>query len=423
MIAEIRGLIVNELIPIVHKITWNDVSGIPFQNGVLDVRTMQLRPHSPDDFITRLIDREYNPDEDCPNWKQVLKDCFPEEPDVVKLIQEVAGAGLIGRKPRSITTALVLVGPPRSGKSNLLEVLASIYSDKRNSTPVDMLDKSHGTMNFLDQTPWVLDEAFESGKWHGSATVKAILTGEPIGVNIKNGPQTNIAFRAPIFWGSNVMPQFKEMTEAIKQRLTVVRCGQVFDKTNMTPTAKTAIELGYANPAEYVIETELPGIINWAIEGLVRAISQNVLSTVNSVEEAAEMIHESGNYAIEFLRDCTVLDPTKMVNNSDLYGAFSVWWKENRGEGNSSPSPVALLTAIAALHRKDIVKSPEKFNNHRPILGIALSDTGQDLWTAAFNEANNRGTSQRFSDSVDQINKDIPPKWLHIIKTKPEGKK
>jgi len=418
MIAEIRGLIVNELIPIVHNITWNDVSGIPFQNGVLDVKTMELRSHSPDDFITRLIDREYNPDEDCPNWKQVLKDCFPEEPDVINLIQEIAGAGLLSQKPRSITTALVLVGPPMSGKSNLLEVLSSIYSSKRNSTPVDTLDKSHGTMNFLDQTPWVLDEAFDAGKWHSSATVKALLTGEPIGVNIKNGAQTNIAFRAPIFWGSNVMPQFKEMTEAIKKRLTVIRCGQIFDEDNMTQTAKTAIELGYANPADYVVCTELLGIINWAIEGLVRAITNKRFSAVSSVKEAAEMIHESGNYAIEFLRDCTILDPTKMINNSDLHGAFSVWWKENRGEGYSAPSPVALLTAIAALHRKDIVKSPERFNRHRPILGIALSDTGQDLWTAAVNEANNRGTGQRFSENVEQINKDIPSKWLHIIKKK-----
>ena len=415
MISEIKRLITDEFIPRVEEIDWDNTNLIPFKNYLLDYTSGEVIQHNAENYLTRVINRDHDPEAVCPMWKQMLADAFPDEPDVIKLIQEIAGMGLLSEKSRALTTAMVLVGPASSGKSNILEVLGKIYSDSSIAVPIDRLEVSHGTMPFLSQSPWVLDEAFDTGTWHTSKTIKALLTGENIEVNIKNGAVTNIRYKAPVFWGANVMPQFKEMTEAIKKRLTVIRCKQIFDLGEPIGVAKRALEKGYVNPAELVIEEELQGIINWAIRGLKRASKKGRFSKVESVEESSKIIHESGNFAIGFLRDCTTVDRQKMISTTDAYGAFEAWWHENRGDSARVPSQQSLVMAIVSLHRKDLIKSPEKFNNFNYLIGISLSTLGEDYWIASSVQACNKNLVRRYSDSLDKINVLIPEKWSHII--------
>ena len=44
-----------------------------------------------------------------------------------------------------------------------------LFGPRRNTTPIDQLDRTHGLMAFAAACPWVLPEAFDQGKWHFSS--------------------------------------------------------------------------------------------------------------------------------------------------------------------------------------------------------------------------------------------------------------
>lgn len=410
--SEVRGIIRDLLIKRVDRIDWDNTPYIPFKNGLLDHNTGEVFAHAPNNFLTRIIDRDYVPTAKAPTWLRMLETTFAGKPEIVGMVQEIAGVGLLSKKSRSLTTAAVFVGPAASGKSSLLEVLGKIYSSGFVNTPIENIEKPHGTIAFLRQQPWVLDEAFSFGTWNASQTVKAILTGEKFSVNVKHGPEVSISFRAPIFWGANVAPQFREQTAAIKSRLSVINCCEVFDLENPTGLLLETREKGFTGPADYVINRELPGVIAWAVEGLIRATKRGVLAQVDEIKAANELVHEEGNYAIEFLRDCTKPSPGRMVSTKDLHGAFSTWWIEERGDRYRIPGQAGLVKSIKALHRKDMFLSPDKWNNHRYLLNVELSDAGRDLWSSASQESINKGSADRYSDSVEKTVVEVPEKWL-----------
>jgi phage/plasmid-associated DNA primase len=210
-------------------IKWDAHGRVPTKSGLVNPRTLEIRPIRPDDYCTWMIDAEYDPAATCPWWLQMLEDVFADRSEdertaTISVIQELLGAGLIGDKPRELSRALVFQGGSNFGKSGLLEVLGGLFGQEVNSTTIEALEGAHGKMSFLKRLPWVLHEAFDQRKWHFSSDVKTIVTGEPIYVNIKNGPMVSIRFGAPIFWGTNHPPQFKESTKAVTNRLVVIEC-------------------------------------------------------------------------------------------------------------------------------------------------------------------------------------------------------
>jgi phage/plasmid-associated DNA primase len=183
------------------------------------------------------------------------------------------GAALIDRKPRALSKALVLWGNENRAKSGVLDVVSGLFGNKPISAPIGSAEGTHGLMPFTRRAPWVLHEAF-GGAWHFSATIKTIITQEPVAFNIKNGPIMTQVIRAPIFWATNYQPQFKEATRAIVNRMIVIEVTRQFDPDKPTGAAAEAIRRGYNKPGEFIVATELPGVLNWAIAGLKRALER-----------------------------------------------------------------------------------------------------------------------------------------------------
>jgi phage/plasmid-associated DNA primase len=109
-------------------------------------------------------------------------------------------------------------------------------------------------MPFLKRRPWVLHEAFDQRKWHFSSDVKTVITGEPININVKNGPVLSQRVTAPIFWGTNHPPQLKESSNAITNRLVVIECRWEFKPDNRVGAAKEAFRLGLGKPSNLVLK-------------------------------------------------------------------------------------------------------------------------------------------------------------------------
>ncbi|RPH72748.1 MAG: hypothetical protein EHM78_02260 [Myxococcaceae bacterium] len=387
-------------------VQWDAHGMISTQSGLVDLETMHHRPHRPDDYATARIECEYDPAAACPIWMRTLKDIVKDD-GAVAFIQENLGMALLARKQKALMRALVLVGESNSGKSTLLNVLSGLITNAPITQPIDQLSKPHGTEPFLRSVPWVLHEAFDQSKWEISSMVKALLSSDPVGVNIKNGAQTAHVYRGPSFWGANVMPQFREMSRAMENRLAILRIRTVFDPLRPTGVAAEAVARGYSSPADWVLEEEKSGVLNWAIAGMKRALARGHYSYTPDMDEASAELREDSNISIGFVRDCCEYDRTAMNVSADLYAAFHSWREENHGL--PIPSPGAFAKALK-FHPDSAMFKFDKFGQpQRHVGGLKLNEAGLAHWNArAGFLANRQGGHTTLSRTDQDLNAEVP---------------
>lgn len=96
-------------------------------NGVLDLRTGELRNHHPDDLLTRLCPTPYDPDARDEVWERVLREALENDVDRMRVLARFAGYTLTGLT--SEKKFLILSGPANTGKSTVAEALYYTLGD------------------------------------------------------------------------------------------------------------------------------------------------------------------------------------------------------------------------------------------------------------------------------------------------------
>ncbi|ACL60611.1 DNA primase family protein [Methylobacterium nodulans] len=418
LISEARGWIQRRPELWRDEIPFDRHGKVPCRSGLVDPRTGEIEPIRPEHYCTWVVDTEFDPAARCPLWLQMLDDVFPDRTatvrkEIVATLQEVLGCAMVDVKSRQLTKALVLVGGSNVGKSGLLEVLGGMFGDDPISVALDSLEGTHGKMPFVRRAPWVLHEAFDQRKWHFASGVKAIITGDPVEINVKNGPIISGRVRAPIFWGTNYPPQFKESTRAIVNRMIVIHCRNVFDDHRLVGVAQLASERGYDKPSSIVLAKERAGVLNWALEGLRRALDRGSIAVPAEVRENADAIHKDANIVAGFIDECIEWDHEMRVPVPDFCAAFSVWWAENKGEDRSIPSNDSIGRAVTALGNERIgLHARETRDMHRRYLcGIALNPAGIAFWKRAHEARAFEGKTASTTPVDENPNTAIPATW------------
>jgi hypothetical protein len=419
LVSETRGWIVRHPdLQSVGEIPFDAHGKVPTRSGLVNSMTGEVEPPAPEHFCTWRIECDYDPAASCPWWLIMLEDVLADRPDdvlveYVELLQEMLGAGLIDAKPRGLSKALIFQGGSNAGKSGLLEVMAGLFGEDQNTVALDALDGSHGLMPFTRRLPWVLHEAFDQRKWHFSSTVKAIVTGEPVQINIKNGPILSRRVTVPVLWGTNNPPQFQEASKAIVSRIVVVKCRQEFDEARPIGAAAEALRLGLGRPSTLVLQRELPGLLAWAVAGLRRALARGY---IRQPEEALLVAHEirlDSNLVAGFVEDCCEFDLDMMVSSADFCAAFSAWWVEHKGENRGIPNNESIGRALAALgdSRVAINRKELRKNIRRYYAGIKLNEDGLRYWQTAISSDLFKGKTTNATTSGKPVNEDIPGGW------------
>jgi len=97
---------------------------LPCQNGVLDIPSRTLLPHTPDIYATSQLPFDFDPTADCPAFKQALQ----QIPESIDFLQEFAGYSLTPDTKHEI--AIWLYGEPGTGKSTILEGLKAMLGTR-----------------------------------------------------------------------------------------------------------------------------------------------------------------------------------------------------------------------------------------------------------------------------------------------------
>jgi P4 family phage/plasmid primase-like protien len=96
------------------------------QNGLLDLKTLQLRPARADEFCTKITQAAYDPAARDPLWEMFLDAKVPDR-ELRRWLQKLGGYGLIGVRDQDMMGNPH--GPTRSGKTTYTGALCAALGD------------------------------------------------------------------------------------------------------------------------------------------------------------------------------------------------------------------------------------------------------------------------------------------------------
>lgn len=381
-ISHVRGALRScTLVPAaMESPSWPEGSGfapagqiVAFRNCLLDVTLReyvgedgqvvyhrQWQNHTPRFFNEIALPFNYDPAAPEPvAWKAFLEQIFNGDQDAIKALQAWFGYVISGRLDQQ--KILMLSGPPRSGKGTLVRVLQDLIGEGNCAGPsLSSLKGEFGLQPLLGKSLAVVSDARLDARTETAEITERLLkiSGEDaitVGRKNRTGWYGKLPTRFMIL--SNFMPRLDDPSGAIAGRYIVI-------KTQVSFLGREDHKLGNK------LLPELPGILNWALEGLDALNKLGHLQTPKSSAGAVRDLGDLTSPVSEFVRECTVDDGE--VETRELFKAWEAWAKDNGHHAGSSATFGQKLRAVKPDLPDSIQYRGEGGKRHRKYVGISL---------------------------------------------------
>jgi putative DNA primase/helicase len=300
---------------------------IALENGILDLEALTgatgktLRSHTSDLWSFNALPYSYQPGADCPKWQSFLDDVLPRESAGEQTLQDLLSEwfGYCLLPTQQYQRVLLMVGEGANGKSVAMSVLRRLVGERNCSdVSLESLALPHATAGLIGKLVNFCDEfGYISGDAEGC--LKAISGGGWIQIN----PKYQAPYTAKIFArftvASNEPPRINDRSDAMWRRLLIVPFNKQIDADKRKPLEPFVDELC----------AELPGILNWALCGLIRLLARSRFIDTNATSDAKADYQLSSNPARTWLEDQCAVVAGQELRGDTAYTKYSDWCKAN----------------------------------------------------------------------------------------------
>jgi P4 family phage/plasmid primase-like protien len=325
------------------------------KNGTLDLRTGQLRPHDQKDMITKLAPVVHNPAARCPNWLEFLNMIMLGRQSLVDFLKRALWASMTGIT--SDKAMFILYGPGGdNGKSTMVEVMEMLLGNYARRTPVEtFLKKREGAIPNdiarLRGARFVWAAENDRGVRLAESLIKEMTGGDRMAARFLHGEFFEFMPTFKIWFATNHKPTIRG-DAAIWRRLKLVP----FDYTIPKDRQKKRHEV------MAMFQSELPGILNWAIEGCLEW-QRDGLGVPDEVINATREYEAEQDTFSAFLEEKCVRVANARVLSLTLYREYKTWTEEH-GE-----TPASHKTFSSLMSERGFAKS-------KTMVGILYSGVG-----------------------------------------------
>jgi len=289
-------------------------------NGTYDTKTGELRPHSKDDLLTRLIDIPYSDSADCPKFRAFLKQVLSDDLPLVQYVVKALGYSITGCTQEQCF--FFLHGTQgNNGKSTFVETILRIVGDYGCQTPTEtlMARKDPGISNDiarLKEARFVAAPETEQGSRLNEGLVKRLTGGDTITARYMHQEFFEFKPQFKIWMSGNHRPNIRGTDDAIWRRVVPIPFQVVIPPEERNPELQE----------EFWAERE--GILGLLIDGC-KVWRRDRLARPESITKEAGEYREEMDVLGSFLDECTIVDVGAVVKSSELYERYVNWTKRN----------------------------------------------------------------------------------------------
>ena len=338
------------------------------RNGILDLARRELLPHDREKYITRMAQVEYDPQAKAPVWTAFIQSVTGGDTTLAEYLQVMVGYCLCGSTREQCM--FFLYGEGANGKSTFLETLAKLLGDYCMNAQADTIastrSRSSGAARSdvarLKGARFVTLEEGDQGALLDEGLVKQMTGGNTITARFQYGKEFEFRPEFKLLEATNHLPRIHGTDVGIWRRIRLVPF------TQRIPEAKQDMLL----PQK--LEAELPGILNWALDGLSQWLrnsqggKRHGLPACPAVDSAVNAYRQDQDRIAAFLADCTVPAEGDAVQASVLFRTYLSWCSENNEKWRMANKQFGMEVK----KHYEVHKGMYYFE----YVGIALSDEG-----------------------------------------------
>jgi P4 family phage/plasmid primase-like protien len=306
------------------------------KNGLLNVRTRELLPHSPEHLSPVQIPVDYDPKATCAEWDEFVKDVFPD--DAQELAWEIAAWLML--PDTSIQKAVLLTGEGANGKSAFLAALKA-FLGRRNCAAKSLhrleLDK-FAVAGLLGKLANICPD-LPSEHLSGTSVFKAITGGDMLDAERKFADAFEFTPFCRLVFSCNHPPRSQDGSPAFFRRWLVVPFTRTFEEGAEDCMPRAELDAILSDPKE------LSGVLNKALAALPNIEARGGLLESRTMTAAWEEFLATTEPFSVWLDQHTVSGPELVVSKQDLVGVY------NR-DASSAGRPYLTDKAVGKLLRR-----------------------------------------------------------------------
>jgi putative DNA primase/helicase len=306
-----------------------------FRNGTVDLRTSELLPHNPSNYITKLVEYDFRPGAECPLFLRFLERITGGGPDVsqeagersrrlILFLRRAFGYSLTGVTSEKVV--FLLYGPHDNGKSTLLALFLRLLGPYAILLQIESLmarqyetNNSQADLADLKGARFVMTSETEEGQRLAEGKLKRITQGTGrIKAARKFENPIEFSESHKLWLDCNFLPVIRGHDEAIWRRLRTIPFDVVIppEEQDRNLSAK--------------LMKEAEGILAWAVEGAREWYAYGLPATTDVDDVGKEWRRDADQIGRFIDQSCTTV-PNAQVSARALYSAYKEW-AESSGE-------------------------------------------------------------------------------------------
>jgi putative DNA primase/helicase len=315
----VRRARVNPKVQVRHDQLDADPMLFQVANGTIDLRTGERRTPRRRDLITKRSPIVYDPDAICPLWNNFLRRVQGYQQDIdradrmITYLKRLVGMSLTADISEQIL--LFLHGVGQNGKSTFLNTILALTGDYgMQAAPNFLLVREH------EQHPTELTDLFgkrfvstveiEKGKRLAEALMKILTGSEKVRARRMREDMWEFPPTWKIWFAANDKPKVKGRDKATWRRIKLI------------PFEVTIPDEEVDHDLPHTLLNELPGILNWAIEGCLEW-KEHGLQEPPEVTRATQEYRAETDMLGQFVKECCTVHKDVKTQSAWLNEAFA----------------------------------------------------------------------------------------------------
>ena len=276
------------------------------RHAVIDLRKNKKKCAEPEDMILRIAGAEYDSNAKCPRWMTFIDEVTEGDSNLAEFLQQVAGYTLYGHTREQVL--FIFIGGAGNGKGVFARTIFKLLGDYSVAMQSSLLkpgainanSPSPALMKLMGKRVWLCSEV-PKGMVLDEALVKQITGGDIVSSRQLYGDQVEFLPVGKLWFLVNDMPRVRHDDKGMWRRIVPIPFNANFTGKNRD------------NDLEENLATELPGILNWALEGAYKYAKSKKLILPSASEKLLSVLRRDVDTVGLWIKSrCVVTDEGKL---------------------------------------------------------------------------------------------------------------
>lgn len=390
---------------------------IAVENGILNVKTRELKKFSPKYKFFNKIPVKYDPKAKCPSIKKFFSDVLANKEDI-KIVEEIFGFLLYD--DYFIEKAIMFYGSGRNGKGKTISLMKKFIGiDNCTEITLEAMENDLFSISNLFKKKANLCGDLSPTALKNTGNFKKLTGGDMITANRKFKTRVKFVNYAKMIFSANTLPLTYDITPAFFNRWVIVDFPyQFLPEEEIKDMDETYLENVKVRDTHIIKKIsspdEMSGLLNIALDGLTRLFENETFTNTETTEKIKERWMMRSSSIMAFCMRHVKESYGNFVTKKEFMQYYKKYCKKNKLSIDSAKRIKTVLGShFGVMDDRETIQDKREYVWEDIIIkNKGILDSGQDgqdgQGISTYRKKSNFDIGQKTIDTLTNLTTNIP---------------